>query len=103
MIQEGEASIVRHTENGYVPLNNLHAGDFFGHVPFLDIGQEPYSASVFASENLKTIKIDPVVLQKEFDQLSATFKHLIEFLATTVAATTIVASDIQKKSGEKIS
>ena len=101
LIQEGEASIVRHTKNGYVPLNNIHAGDFFGHVPFLDIGQEPYSASVFSSENLNSIKMDAVVLQKEFDQLSATFKHLIEYLATTVAATTIVASDIQKKSGEQ--
>lgn len=101
MIQEGEASIVRHTENGIVPLTNIHPGDFFGYVPFLDIGQEPYSASVFASENLDSVKMDAAILQKEFDQLSATFKHLIEFLATTVAATTIVASDIQKKSGEQ--
>jgi CRP-like cAMP-binding protein len=100
-IEDGEASIVRHTENGYVPLTNLYAGDFYGHVPFLDIGQEPYSASVFVSENFDSTQVDAGILQKEFDQLSATFKHLIEFLATTVAATTIVASDIQKKSSEK--
>ena len=102
-IQEGEASVVRHTENGYVPLANLYAGDFFGHVPFLDIGQEPYSASVFGSEDLDTVKMDPGILQKEFEQLSATFKHLIEFLATTVSATTIVACDIQKKVDEQTS
>ncbi|UCD89559.1 MAG: cyclic nucleotide-binding domain-containing protein [Desulfobacterales bacterium] len=100
-IQEGEVNIVRHTENGYVPLANLYAGDFFGHVPFLDIGQEPYSASVFASEDLETSKLDAGILQKEFDQLSATFRHLIEFLATTVSATTLVASDIQKKVDEQ--
>ncbi|UCD31948.1 MAG: cyclic nucleotide-binding domain-containing protein [Desulfobacterales bacterium] len=100
-IQEGEVNIVRHTENGYVPLSNLYAGDFFGHVPFLDIGQEPYSASVFASEDLETSKLDAGILQKEFDQLSATFRHLIEFLATTVSATTLVASDIQKKVDEQ--
>jgi len=100
-IQEGDASIVRHTENGYVPLANLYAGDFFGHVPFLEIGQEPYSASVFGSEDLDTIKLDADILKKEFDQLSPTFRHLIEFLAITVSATTLVASDIQKKVDEK--
>jgi len=100
-IQEGAAHIVRHTKNGYVPLANLYSGDFFGHVPFLDIGQEPYSASVFGPENLVTNKVDQNILQKEFYQISTTFKHLIEFLATTVSATTIAACDIQKKADEK--
>ncbi|MBW2643282.1 MAG: cyclic nucleotide-binding domain-containing protein [Deltaproteobacteria bacterium] len=56
-ITEGEAHIARNTENGYVPLASLYPGDFFGHVPFLDMGQEPHSASVFGSKDLKTSEL----------------------------------------------
>jgi CRP-like cAMP-binding protein len=100
-ITEGDAHIVRHTENGYVPLANLHSGDFFGNVPFLDLGQEPYQASVFASENLEVTKLDPVILQKEHNRLSPTFKNFIEHLATCVSVTTRVAFEFHKKTGDK--
>jgi len=100
-ITEGDAHIVRHTENGYVPLANLHSGDFFGNVPFLDLGQEPYQASVFASENLEVTKMDPVILQKEHNRLSPTFKNFIEHLATCVSVTTRVAFEFHKKTGDK--
>jgi len=96
-ITEGDAHIVRHTENGYVPLANLHSGDFFGNVPFLDLGQEPYQASVFASEDLKVIKMEPDILQKEYNRLSSTFKNFIEHLATCVSVTTRVACEFHKK------
>jgi CRP-like cAMP-binding protein len=69
-IQKGNAHIARSTEYDLVPLVNLDTGDFFGHVPFLDIGQEPYSASVFGSEDLETDSIDYYPLQKEYEQLS---------------------------------
>jgi len=96
-ITEGDAHIVRHTENGYVPLANLHSGDFFGNVPFLDLGQEPYQASVFASEDLEVTKMDPDILQKEHNRLSSTFKNFIEHLATCVSVTTRVACEFHKK------
>jgi len=96
-ITEGDAHIVRHTENGYVPLANLHSGDFFGNVPFLDLGQEPYQASVFASEDLEVTKMDPDILQKEHKRLSSTFKNFIEHLATCVSVTTRVACEFHKK------
>lgn len=96
-ITEGDAHIVRHTENGYVPLANLQSGDFFGNVPFLDLGQEPYQASIFASENLKVTKMDPDTLQKEHNRLSSTFKNFIEHLATCVSVTTRVACEFHKK------
>ena len=96
-ITEGDAHIVRHTENGYVPLANLHSGDFFGNVPFLDLGQEPYQASVFVSEDLEVTKMDPDILQKEYNRLSPTFKNFIEHLATCVSVTTRVACEFHKK------
>ncbi len=96
-ITEGDAHIVRHTKNGYVPLANLHSGDFFGNVPFLDLGQEPYQASVFASEDLEVTKMDPDILQKEHNRLSSTFKNFIEHLATCVSVTTRVACEFHKK------
>jgi len=100
-ITEGDAHIVRHTENGYVPLANLHSGDFFGNISFLDLGQEPYQASVFASEDLKITKIDPDILQEEHNRLSPTFKNFIEHLATCVSVTTMLACEFHKKTGDK--
>jgi len=52
-ISSGEAYIARETDGGIVPLAHLQKGDFLGHNPFLDLGQEPYSAGVFASQDLK--------------------------------------------------
>ena len=100
-IMEGEAHILRHTENGYVPLANLHSGDFFGNVSFLDLGHEPYQASVFASEDLKVKKMDLDVLQKEHSRLSPTFKNFLEHLATSVSVTSMLACEFHKKTGQK--
>jgi len=100
-ITEGESYIVRHTKSGYVPLANLYKGDFFGQVPFLDIGHEPFSASVFGSEDLKVSKMDTDSLQQEYKQLSPTFKNIIEHLATCVSVTTMLACDYKKKTSKK--
>jgi len=101
MIEEGEACVIRQTEHGYVPLAKLGAKDFFGHVPFLDMGQEPYSASILGSEDLKVKEMDVEIIQNEHNQLSASFKNIIEHLATCISVTTVTASDFQKKSAGK--
>ena len=100
-ITEGEAHIVRKTENGYVPLVNLYQGDFFGHLPFLDIGQEPYSASVFGSKDLKISEMDPKILEQEYKQLSSTFKNFIEHLANCILVTSMLACEFGKNIGIK--
>lgn len=100
-ITEGEAHIVRNIENGYVPLANLDQGDFFGHLPFLDIGQEPYSASVFGSKDLKISEMDPKILEKEYKQLSPTFKNFIEHLANCILVTSMLACEFGKNVGLK--
>lgn len=100
-ITEGEAYIVRQTESGYVPLANLNQGDFFGQVPFFDIGHEPFSASVFGSDNLKVSKMDTDSLQKEYKKLSPTFKNILEHVATCISVTTMLACDYKKKTTKK--
>ena len=100
-ITEGEAHIARNTENGYVPLASLYPGDFFGHVPFLDMGQEPHSASVFGSKDLKMSEMDPYILEKEYNQLSYTFKSFIEHLANCILATSMLACEFGKNAVRK--
>ena len=101
IIEEGEACAVSKTEFGHVPLANFAKDDFFGNVPFLDMGQEPYSASILGSEDLKVKEMDIEHFRSEHDRLSASFKNIIEHLGTCIAVTTKMASDIQKKMAAK--
>jgi len=96
-IAKGKASIVRNYEKIFIPLVDLAERDFIGNMPFLDMGHEPYSASVFASKDFKIKKLDTVELQREFENLSTTFKNLIENVATCITATTMVACEYYKK------
>jgi CRP-like cAMP-binding protein len=90
-ITEGEACVLRQTEAGYIPIALLAPGDLFGHIPFLDMGHEPYSASVLGSPDLKVAKIDGAALKDEYDHLSLTMRNLIGNMATCLLATTQVA------------
>jgi CRP-like cAMP-binding protein len=96
-ITSGDAIVARETDNGVVPLAHLKKGDFFGRVPFLDMGNEPQAASVFASPNLKLAALDPKVLQKEHEKLSSTLQSILAHLATTISVTTLIACDHYKK------
>jgi len=100
-ITKGVAHIVRHTEHGYVPLGSLYPGDFFGNIPFLDLGQEPFHASVFGSENLEFKKMSPDSLQQEYNQLQPTIKNFIDHLATCISVTSMVTCELHKKSSRK--
>ncbi len=97
-ITSGDAIVARETDNGIVPLAHLQKDDFFGHVPFLDMGNEPHAASVFASPNLKLAALDPKALQKEHEQLSSTLQNVLAHLATSISVTTLIACDYFKKS-----
>ena len=99
-IKGGEAFIARQTDNGYVPLAHLKKGDFFGRIPFIDMGHEPYSAAVFSSDDLKLAAVDAEKLQSEHDGLSSTLKNIIEHLATSISVTTLVTCEYQKKHGQ---
>jgi CRP-like cAMP-binding protein len=96
-IKDGQAVIARQTENGYLPLVQLKKGDFFGRIPFLDMGHEPYSAAVFSSQDLKLAAVDSQKLRSEHEGLSSTIKNIIEHLATSVSVTTRVTCDYRKE------
>ena len=96
-IKDGEAVIARQTENGYIPLAQLKKGDFFGRVPFLDMGHEPYSATVFSSQDLKLAAVDSEKLKSEHEGLSSTIRNIIEHLANSVSVTTLVTCDYRKE------
>jgi len=93
VIMEGEAIIAKKTKKGYNRLTTLRKGDFFGNIPFLCIGHEPYSASVFATENIKVRVLDPGILQKEFEQQSSTIKNIINTVGTCISVTSVVACE----------
>ena len=100
-IRSGEAYIAREVDGGIVPLVVLREGDFLGRIPFLDMGLEPYSASILASQNLKLAALNPDDLRKEHDKLSSTLKNILSHLANCISVTTLIACDYYKKSFAK--
>ncbi|MBN1102093.1 MAG: cyclic nucleotide-binding domain-containing protein [Deltaproteobacteria bacterium] len=87
-ILDGEALLIGESQKGSLPLVLLGKEDLFGFLPFLDTGLEPRSAAVAASKELKTRPLDSEALQKEYNQLPATFKNLIYHMGLCIFATT---------------
>lgn len=102
IVREGVASIIRHEEYGKVPLIQLYKGDYFGNVPFLDLGHEPEYASVMAPGDFKVRKVDAARLREEYNQLSTTFKNFVDNVATCVNVSTKVVCNYQKKFDSKL-
>ncbi len=89
LISKGNATIVQDIKNRPFPLINLGPDDFFGPLPFLEMGHEPFSASVLFSTELKSTPLDPEALQSEYDQLSNTLKNMIEFSLNCISIATM--------------
>ena len=89
MISKGHATVVESMKNRPFALVNLSPDDFFGPLPFLELGQEPFAASVCFSQDLKTTPLDPERLQSEYDQLSNTLKDMIEFTVNCISSATM--------------
>jgi len=93
LIDQGTAYICRNTDKGNVLLARLEDGDFIGKIPFLNLGHEPYSASVYASADLKLKPLNIEDLQKEYDHLSTTVKNMIENNAAIISTLTTMLSE----------
>ena len=89
LILKGNATIVQKFKNHPFPLINLAPDDFFGPLPFLEMGHEPFSASVLFSDKLKATPLDPEALQSEYDQLSHVLKNIIEFSLNCISIATM--------------
>ena len=100
-ITSGSATIARKTNGFHVPLVELGAGDFFGHLPFMKMGHEPHSASVFASPDLKIAPLDPARLVKEHENISPSFRNITEYLSICISVTTMIACEAFKIAGQK--
>ena len=87
-IATGETYVVSETSKGRIPLIKLNKKDVFGHLPFFDIGHEPQFATIFGSKDLEIRAIDTPKLQQEYEDLSSTFKHLIEHSCHSISVTT---------------
>jgi hypothetical protein len=92
-ITKGETLLVSRTFQGAVPLFTLRQDDLFGSLPFLDLGQEPRSASVLGSKDLMVNEVNTKLLEMEYKQLCTTFKNLIDHMGTCVSVTTKVARE----------
>jgi CRP-like cAMP-binding protein len=87
-IKKGKVAVVRHTDYGHILLANLSLGDSFGHVPFLEIGHEPYTASIYSSPDLEIEPLDSMAFQHEYHRQSTTMKNLLEHVSACIAITT---------------
>ncbi len=96
VITSGSATVVRETDLGIVPLIRLGKGDFMGRVPFLEMGLEPNSAIVMGNSTLKVVPMDVRKLDQEFQHLTPTFRNIIENLATSIMATSMITCKIEK-------
>ncbi len=90
-IRRGGTWVVSRIGRDFLPLCSLTEQDVFGKVPFLDIGHEPQSASVVAPSDLEVEKLDPGMLQGEYDRLSETFRSLVHNVGTCISETTRIA------------
>jgi len=86
-ITDGSVQIVYSDRKRHWILAELGKGDYFGFIPFANIGPESSTASVLADRNLKIRQIDTDALQQSFDRLSSTFKHLIQHVSNCIAIT----------------
>lgn len=95
-ISHGHAFIVRKLESQEMILGRLEQGDFIGPLPFIKMGLEPETASIYLSEDIKLNPLNPKLLQSEFEQLSTTFKNIIENLATNISVTSLIVETYKK-------
>jgi len=96
-IRQGSAKIVKQLPKVNLLLGELGEKDVVGQIPFLNIGHEPTSASIFGSEDLEMDALNTDSLMEEYQRLSGTMGNMIENSANFIAATTGVALNIIKK------
>jgi CRP-like cAMP-binding protein len=95
-LAKGAAYIIAQIEGKDLPILRLGKDDFFGYLPFMDMGHEPGAASVIVSKDAETVKIDVEGIQKDYERLSATFRNLIHCMGLYIFHTTRTVSRIKR-------
>jgi CRP-like cAMP-binding protein len=88
IIREGRADIIGKGPRDGVHLFSLGPGDVFGKIPFMAFGHEPLAAYVMTSKTFEADVLDSVALQKEYNNLSHTFRNFVFGTATNISMTT---------------
>jgi CRP-like cAMP-binding protein len=96
-INAGELCVIGESKKGPLALFLLEKGDIFGNLPFLDLGHEPRSASVTASEDSSLDEVDVMGLQDEYERLSEVFRNLVFNISTYIFMTTRMAYQLHEK------
>ncbi|MBW2367027.1 MAG: cyclic nucleotide-binding domain-containing protein [Deltaproteobacteria bacterium] len=94
IIRKGSIIVARPVDSVNVVMAELGPGDFIGRLSFLNTGQEPYSASVYATEDLELSPIDPSSIEAEYSRLPNAFKNIIESMSACISATTQTADAV---------
>lgn len=100
-ITAGKAFSVRTVEKVQSPLVMMKAGDHFGYFPFVDMGHEPFSASIYGTEDLEVEEMGLDRLQSEYDRLSTSVQHIFENMATNISVTTMRICELNKTANTK--
>ncbi len=87
-IIKGEAFVIKKNGANYIKLMTLEKDDFIGNIPFLGLDFEPFSMSVFVTDDLQLEILDLSSLQLEYDKLSTTVKNIIEYTSMCISVTT---------------
>ncbi len=94
-ITKGDAVVARSMgkDKVQVVMANITKGDYLGHIPYLYTGLEPDNAIVLVSKDIEMEILDPMEFQPEHDQLSNTFKNIIEHISASISITVKTAED----------
>jgi hypothetical protein len=95
VITDGKAYVIVKDKKGDFPLLALGKEEFYGNFPFLELGNEPKSAQVMASKDLKVKKLDIGKLQSEYDNLSNMFRSFIYNICGYISLTSRVAYNLR--------
>jgi len=88
VIKKGAADIIGKGPKEDVKLLSLGKDDVFGKLPFMDFGHEPLAASVMTSNPIEADILDSHALQKEYENLSHTFRNFVFSSAANISMTT---------------
>lgn len=100
-IASGKAVVCIKTKIGYAQLLELGPGDIVGRIPNLNTAHEPYSAEVYVSDEFGAARLDPEQIEREYEQLSPTFKNMVQNVTNGISVTTGRVSDLLRKDREK--
>ena len=89
-ISQGHAFVARKPDSQEMAFIRLEPGDFIGSVPFISMGLEPETASIYVSKDIELTDLNPNLLHREFEQMPTTLKNIIENLSNSISATALI-------------